>query len=134
MRRGWPAPGPSLATLCVAGLDRVLQWAPPGFVVAVPVDGGTKAVFEVGVLWAPTEFVIQWGRVDRISQVMACAVGDVVEVVRVAAHQPQDGAHHRQIVPFSFCANQIRATDLAVGEDSPHRAVVVLDMYPVANV
>src|ERR1700737_2140553 len=65
---------------------------------------------------------------------MAGAVGDVVEAVGVTAHQPQDCPHDREVVSFSLCANEIRATNLTVGEDPPHRAVVVVDVDPVTNV
>src|SRR5690349_18186480 len=134
MRPGSSVRGPSLATLLVAGLDRIFQWAPPGFVVAVPVDGGTQAVLEVGVFRAPAELVVQRRGIDRIPQVVAGAVGDMIEVIRIATHQPQNAAHHRQIVSFALCANEIRAADLTVGQYSPYRAVVVVDVDPVANI
>src|SRR5271166_2159073 len=76
----------SLTAFRVAGLGSILQWAPPRFVVAIPLDGVAQAIFEVGMLWRPTQFVVELGRVDGIAQVVADAIGDVVEVVGVAAH------------------------------------------------
>ena len=86
------------------------------------------------VCLGPAQLVAQRRRVDRVAQVVADAVGDVVEVVGVAAHQLQDRAHHGQVVPLAVGADQIRAPDLAVGEDAPHRAVVVVDVDPVPHV
>src|ERR1700761_2422060 len=43
----------SLTTFLVAGLSRVLQRTPPGFVGTIPVDGFAQTLLEVGVLWGP---------------------------------------------------------------------------------
>src|SRR5271165_4200874 len=84
----------SLTTFRVAGFGAVLQRTPPPFVVAVPVNGGLRTLAEVGMLWGPAQFVVQRRRVDGVSQVVADAVGDVVEIVGVATHHLQQRAQH----------------------------------------
>ncbi len=45
---------------------------------------------------------LQGRRIDRVAQIMPGPVGDMVEVVGVAAHQPQQGAHHREVVALAL--------------------------------
>src|SRR5208283_4987342 len=89
---------------------------------------------EVGMLWGPAQFVVQRRRVDGVSQVVADAVGDVVEIVGVATHHLQQRAQHTQVVALTFGADEVGPADLPFFEDPPHRVVVVVDVDPVADV
>src|SRR5947209_11055955 len=44
----------SLTPLFVTSLDGIFERPPPRFVAAIPVNGGTQAVDEFGMLWHPT--------------------------------------------------------------------------------
>ena len=57
---------------------------------AVPVDGGCQARLEVAVLGLPAELVTKLRPVDRVPQVVAGPVGDVVARVAGLPHQLQD--------------------------------------------
>lgn len=66
--------------LIVAGEDVL----PPGLVVEVPLDRLAKAAFEV-FLWFPAEFTLDLAGVDRVAEVVAGAVGDEGDELRVAS-------------------------------------------------
>jgi len=55
-----------------------LDVAPPGFVVFVPIDGEAD-IFIESVLWLPSEFFGDFGRVDRVARNMAGTVVDVFD-------------------------------------------------------
>src|SRR5208283_2050946 len=116
----------SLTTFLVAGLRSVLQRTPPRFIGTIPVNGGAQTLLEVGMLWGPTQFVVQRRRIDGVPQVVADAVGHVVEVVRLPTHHLQQRAQHGEVVALTFGADQVGPADLAFFEDSPDRTVVVV--------
>src|SRR5262249_44113508 len=80
----------SLAGLLVTGLYGVLQRAPPRFVVAIPLDGDAQALFEIRMLGLPVQFRAHHRRIDGVAKIMTGPIRDMVEVVGVAIHDPQD--------------------------------------------
>src|SRR5690606_7912081 len=99
--------------------------SPPGLVLAVPVDGCSESVAEARVPRRPTQLITQLGRVDRIAEVVAGAVADVLEVVRILAHELEDGAHHGEVVDLAVSTNEIGLADAPRVDDAPHRGGVV---------
>src|SRR6201995_4290593 len=77
----------SLTLSFVASLGGVFEGPPPGFVVAIPLDGGAQTFGEIGMLWRPTQFIAQLRRINRIPQVVAHSVDNVIEVIGIASHQ-----------------------------------------------
>ena len=118
----------------VLGLGGLLGRAPPGLVVAVPVDRLREAGGEVGVLGLPAELGPELGGVDRVAAVVAGAVAHPVEVVLVPAEGLEDLAEHGDVVQLAVGADQVGLADAAAGEDCPHSGAVVLGVDPVADV
>jgi hypothetical protein len=81
-------------------------------VLAIPLDGVGQPGLEVLVLRLPTRARAQLGGVDRIAQVVAGAVGDVVERVRGLAHQGQDQLDDLEVVLLAVRADQVGLADL----------------------
>lgn len=128
-------PGCGLLPLrAVAGLGGLLGRAPPGLVGHVPVDRLLEPLGEVGVGRPPAELALQLGRVDGVAAVVAGAVGDPVEVVRILAHGLEDHAQYRDVVLLAICADEVGLPRAAAGQDVPDGRRVVLGVDPVADV
>src|SRR5699024_1268705 len=84
----------SLTGQGVLGLGGGLLRAPPVLVLAVPVDGGLQPGREIGELRGPAQLGAQPGGVDRVAQIVAGPVGDVLIVPRGAAHDLQQQLDH----------------------------------------
>ena len=125
---------PSLTLLLVTRLGRGLGRLPPRAVLRVPFDRLLQARFEVGVPRRPAELGAQFGRVDRVTAVVARTVLDPIERVFRLTHHLQDHAQHGDVVPLAVGADQVRLADTALGENRPHARAVVLGMDPVAHV
>ena len=133
--RGAVRRGAVLLALCaVAGLGGLLGRAPPGLVLDVPVDGGLQAVGEVGVRRPPAELSLELRGVDGVAAVVAGAVGDPVEVLGVLSHRFEDHAQDRDVVLLAVGSDEVGLPHLALGEDVPDGAGVVLGVDPVADV
>ena len=118
----------------IPGLGGPLGRAPPGLVLHVPVDRLLEPLGEVGVGRPPAELALQLGRVDGIAAVVAGAVGDPVEVVRILAHGLEDHAQYRDVVLLAICADEVGLPRAALREDVPDGAGVILGVDPVADV
>ena len=118
----------------VASLGGLLGRAPPGLVLAVPLDGLREAGGEVGVAGLPAELATELGAVDRVAAVVAGAVAHPVEVVGVAAEGPQDLAQDGQVVALPVGADEVGLPYPAPRQDRPHGGAVVLGVDPVADV
>lgn len=126
--------GPLLPLCPVAGLGGLLGRAPPGLVGDVPADGLPQALGEVGVRRPPAELALELSGVDCVAAVVAGAVGDPVEVIRILAHGLKDHAQDRDVVLLAICADEVGLPHLALREDVPDGAGVVLGVDPVADV
>src|SRR5690606_26679617 len=129
-RRPWP----SLALRRVEGLGRVLGGRPPVLVRAVPVDGGGEPRAEVRVARRPAELCTQLRGVDRVAQVVAGAVGDMVVCPRRLPHQLEDQLDHVLVVLLAVGTDEVGVPDAAAVEDREHGGGVVVGVDPVAHV
>ena len=126
---------PLLLALCaVARLGGLLGRAPPGLVGHVPVDRLLEPLGEVGVGRPPAQLALELRAVDGVAAVVAGAVGDPVEVLGVAAHRLEDHAQHGDVVLLAVGSDEVGLPHVALGEDVPDGAGVVLAVDPVADV
>ena len=125
---------PLLPLRRVPGLGGLLGGAPPGLVVAVPLDGLGQALREVGVPRPPAELAAELGGVDGVAAVVAEPVADPVEGVLGPAHRAEDLPQDRDVVPLAVRADEVGLAHAASGQDLPHRGAVVLRVDPVADV
>lgn len=118
----------------IAGLGSLLGRAPPGLVGDVPVDRLLQALGEVGVRRPPAELALELRAVDGVAAVVAGAVGDPVEVVRILSHRLQDHAQDGDVVLLAVGPDEVGLPHAALCEDVPDGAGVVLGVDPVADV
>ena len=118
----------------VARLGGLLGRAPPGLVGDVPVDGGLEPLGEVGVGRPPAQLALELRAVDGVAAVVSGAVCDPVEVLGVAAHRLEDHAQHGDVVLLAVGSDEVGLPHVALGEDVPDGAGVVLAVDPVADV
>ena len=118
----------------VARLGGLLGRAPPGLVGDVPVDRGLEAPGEVGVRRPPAQLALELRAVDGVAAVVSGAVCDPVEVLGVAAHRLEDHAQHGDVVLLAVGSDEVGLPHVALGEDVPDGAGVVLAVDPVADV
>ena len=129
------SPGSGLLPLgAVACLGGLLGRAPPGLVGDVPVDRLLEPLGEVGVRRPPAQLALQLRAVDGVAAVVAGAVGDPVEVLRVTAHRLEDHAQHGDVVSLAVGPDEVGLPRAALGEDVPDGRGVVLGVDPVADV
>ena len=100
----------------------------------MPVDGGLEPLGEVGVRRPPAQLGLQLGGVDGVAAVVAGAVGDPVEVLGVLSHRLEDHAQDRDVVLLPVGPDEVGLPHLALREDVPDGAGVVLGVDPVAHV
>ena len=86
---------------------RRLAAAPPGLVLAVPVDRRGQSAREIGVARSPPEFGAQLRRIDGVSPVVPGSVGDEHERVARLAEQFQDGLDDRSVGRLAVGADQM---------------------------
>ena len=89
---------------------------------------------EVLVRRLPAELLAQLAGLDRVAAVVARAVGDVVEVVLRTAEVLEDQLDDLEVVLLAVGADQVGLADLALVEDRPDGAGVVVGVDPVADV
>ena len=82
----------------------------------------------------PAQLGAQLGRVDRVAQVVAGPVGDLVVRVARPAEQDQDRLHHLPVVALPVGPDQVGLADPALLGDQQHRGGVVVGVDPVADV
>ena len=82
----------------------------------------------------PAELALELRAVDGVAAVVAGAVGDPVEVLGVAAHRLEDHAQDRDVVLLAVGSDEVGLPHVALGEDVPDGAGVVLGVDPVADV
>ena len=138
-RREWFVTAPSisgnlLALGLVACLGSGLDGLPPGAVLGVPGDGLVEPLGEVRVLGLPAQLAAELGGVDGVAAVVAGAVAHPVEVVCRPAHALEDGAQHVYVGLLAVGADEVGPAHLALREDGPHGARVVVGVDPVAHV
>ena len=125
---------PSLPLRGVRRLGALLVRAPPVLVGLVPLDGVGQPGLEVLERRLPAELLAQLARLDGVAAVVAGAVGDVVEVVLGPAEVLEDQLDDLEVVLLAVGADQVGLADLALVEDRPDRAGVVVGVDPVADV
>lgn len=82
----------------------------------------------------PAQLALQLRAVDGVAAVVAGAVGDPVEVLRVTAHRLEDHAQHGDVVSLAVGPDEVGLPRAALGEDVPDGRGVVLGVDPVADV
>ena len=82
----------------------------------------------------PAQLAAELGGVDGVAAVVAGAVAHPVEVVRGPAHAREYRAQHVDVGLLAVGADEVGLAHLALGEDSPHGAGVVVGVDPVAHV
>ena len=102
--------------------------------LSVPVDCVLKTGFKVSKLRLPAEFGPQLRRVDRVAQVVAWPVLNLVVGVGWLAHHLQDQFQDVLVVLFTVSPDQVGFTDLPLGQDLPNRPRVVIGMNPVTDI
>lgn len=137
--REWFATAPSisgnlLALGLVACLGSGLDGLPPGAVLGVPGDGLVEPLGEVRVLGLPAQLAAELGGVDGVAAVVAGAVAHPVEVVGRLSQAREYRAQHVDVGALAVGADEVGLPHLALGEDGPHGARVVVGVDPVAHV
>ena len=123
-----------MTILGVLGLNGRLLGLPPVAVVSVPVNGVLEPGFEVGELRLPTKFGPQLGGVDRVAEVVTRPVLDLVVGIGRLPHHFEDQLKDVLVVLLAVGADQVGLTDLALGQDRPDGARVVVGVNPVTDV
>ena len=82
----------------------------------------------------PAQLAAELGGVDGVAAVVAGAVAHPVEVVRGPAHAREYRAQHVDVGLLAVGADEVGLAHLALGEDDPHGAGVVVGVDPVAHV
>ena len=82
----------------------------------------------------PAQLALELCAVDGVAAVVSGAVCDPVEVLGVAAHRLEDHAQHGDVVPLPVGSDEVGLPHVALGEDVPDGAGVVLGVDPVAHV
>ena len=90
----------------------------------------------------PAQFPLEFARVDGVSQVVACAVGDIRDellrrplgVAQQPVHRPYDHPYQVDVLPFVEAPDVVRVGDLAPVEDHVDGPCMILDVQPVAHV
>lgn len=82
----------------------------------------------------PAQLALELRAVDGVAAVVAGAVGDPVEVLRVAAHRLEDHAQDGDVVLLPIGSDEVGLPHAALGEDVPDGRGVVLGVDPVADV
>ena len=67
----------------------------------------------------PAQLALQLRAVDGVAAVVAGAVGDPVEVLRILAHGLQNHAQHGDVVPLAVGADEVGLPHAAAGQDVP---------------
>ena len=82
----------------------------------------------------PAQLALELRAVDGVAAVVSGAVCDPVEVLGVAAHRLEDHAQHGDVVLLAVGSDEVGLPHVALGEDVPDGAGVVLAVDPVADV
>ena len=82
----------------------------------------------------PAQLALELCAVDGVAAVVSGAVCDPVEVLGVAAHRLEDHAQDRNVVLLAVGSDEVGLPHVALGEDVPDGAGVVLAVDPVADV
>lgn len=82
----------------------------------------------------PAQLAPQLRAVDGVAAVVAGSVGDPVEVLGVLPHRLEDHAQDRDVVLLAVGADEVGLPHLALRENVPDGAGVVLGVDPVADV
>lgn len=107
---------------------------PPFGIVPVPGDGLSQAGLEIRMGGSPAECLHELGRIDGVPPVVPGAIGDLVEGVSRQSELREDHLQDLGVAPLALGSDQVGFADFALPQDRPHRARVVVDVYPVADV
>ncbi len=118
----------------VALLSLLFLHLPPFCVVPVPGDGLSQAGLEVGMDGSSPECLHELGRIDGVPLVVSGAIGDLVEGVFRQSEFCENYLQDFDVAPLALGSDQVGFADFALPQDRPHRARVVVDVYPVADV
>ena len=89
---------------------------------------------EVRMGGLPAERLHELGCIDGVPPVVSGTIGDLVEGVSRQSEFREDHLQDFDVAPLALAADQVGFADFALLQDRPHRARVVVDVYPVANV
>ena len=106
---------------------------PPGAIVCVPVDGGIKAFLEI-VERFPFQLAVGKGGIDRVTAIVAEAVGDVTDQALGFAEFLQDRFHGLDVGHFAVAAEIVDGTRFAFEERGDDSGAMIFDVDPVADV
>src|SRR3954470_19219672 len=112
----------------LAGADR----APPVLVVAVPLHGPLEALVEVD-LRLPAELLLQLRRGERVTAVVAKAIGDVLDQRLVGADQLDHPLDDLDVLALVWTADVVGLPRLPFRQHRVDAAAEVLDVEPVAH-
>ena len=124
----------------IASIDGLSQRLPPLLVVQVPKHGFPKAGLE-RLPCSPAQFLLDFGRIDRIAAVVARPVRNKADQLasggRVRINIVNNGAnlvYDLEVRPLTTATDIVLAAQSAVCEDPNQGPHMILDIKPIANI
>src|SRR5689334_21997279 len=116
---------PGVLRLVILEVFPTLDRAPPAFVGAVPVDGGSDRLLEA-VFGLPAQLAANFVGVDGVSTFVAGAVLHVLHVLSPPpAHLAEDGLGDPAVGDFVVPADVVDLSEFSVVQHGPERLAVV---------
>src|SRR6516164_2492656 len=124
----------------IASIDGLSQRLPPLLVVQVPKHGFPKAGLE-RLPCSPAQFLLDFGRIDRIAAVVARPVRNKADQLASrgtlsikVVNKIANGIYHLQIRTLAAPSDVVLVSQSPFSEDSNKCFHVIFDVEPIANI